>query len=181
MENLRKYNLIIIVILFIGCKDYKTKNPPYEYKNYDYYIIVDFKIPSGKNRFFVYDRNNQLILQSLCEHGNGMGSTKTHPIFSNKIGSNCSSLGKFEIKGFNIMSSNIPSFVLKGLNSTNSNAFKRQLLIHPYYTIPDFEIYPFNLPMTSSRGCFVISPIKFKLLQKYIKNKKGILISIYQK
>lgn len=161
-----------------GCSSRDKNYSKYINNQYDYYIIVDFSIPSGKNRFFVFDNNNNCVLQSLCEHGIGLNSTNNHPVFSNKIGSNCSSLGKFEVESFNIMSSNIPSFILNGLDSSNNNAKKRQILIHPYYTVPDFEIYPIDIIYRSSKGCFVISPIKFKLLQKYITHKKVILYSI---
>lgn len=146
---------------------------------YDYIIIVDFSIHSGKNRFFLFNKNKKLLLKSLCEHGYGGRSTKSNPHFSNRIGSNCSSLGKFRVGSYNIMKNYIPSYLLDGLDSCNNNARKRQLLIHPYYSVPDFEIYPKHLSMTSSQGCFVISPIKFKKFSNIINNKKVILYSIY--
>lgn len=148
-------------------KDYST----YINNKYDYYIIVDYSIHPGKYRFFVFNNEKKCILKSLCEQGKGINK------FSNKIGSNYSSLGKFEVKGFNIMSNNSPSFLLDGLDFSNSNARVRQILIHSYYTVPDFEIYPFS-PKITSKGCFIISPIKFKLLQYYINNKKVVLYSI---
>ena len=175
-------NILCIIFLFTNCnnniKDYS------KYINnsnkYDYVIVVDFSIHSGKNRFFLFDKNKNLILKSLCEHGYGEGSTKSVPNFSNRIGSNCSSLGRFRVGCYNIMKDNTPSYLLEGLDASNSNARKRQLLIHPYYSVPDFEIYPKHLSMTSSQGCFVISPIKFKLFENYIRNKNVILYSIYE-
>jgi hypothetical protein len=165
-----------ILILFLFSKRYTKNYTKYINKNYDYTIIVDYSIPSGKNRFFVYNLKKECILKSLCECGK---ESKGIPIFSNNIGSNCSSLGKFEIKYLSKMSNNLLCFVLKGLDYSNNNALKRGILIHPYYTVPDFEIHPFKLPVKSSEGCFIISPIKFLLLKKYIRNKKILLYSIY--
>lgn len=173
---------IFIIFLFTSCNNINVKDySKYinNFGNHDYIIIVDFSIHSGKNRFFLFDKNKNLILKSLCEHGYGGKSTKVKPYFSNKIKSNCSSLGRFEVGSYNIMKNHIPSYLLKGLDSCNNNARKRQLLIHPYYSVPDFEIYPKYLSMTSSQGCFVISPFKFIRLSKIISNKKVILYSIY--
>lgn len=64
----------------------------------NYAIIVDFSKSSGKHRFFVCDLNKQKIIESsLCAHGAGKGSTILNPVFSNEVGSNCSSLGHYII------------------------------------------------------------------------------------
>ena len=173
-----KKKIIGIIIVLLGillitnkCSSNMKNYSTYIDNKHDYYIIVDYSIHPGKYRFFVFDNKGKCILKSLCEQGKGVNK------FSNKIGSNYSSLGKFKVKGFNIMSNNLPSFLLEGLDSSNSNAKKRQILIHPYYTVPDFEIFSLK-PITTSKGCFIISPIKFKLLQYYISNKKVVLYSI---
>lgn len=42
----------------------------------DYYILVDFSIPSGKKRFFIYDlQHGKRVLSSYCMHGCGKGNT----------------------------------------------------------------------------------------------------------
>ena len=90
----------------------------------NYAIIVDFNKASGKHRFFVCDlQTNKIISSSLCAHGSGNGSTTTKPVFSNEVGSNCSSLGHYAITGRHKMSSTgLQSFRLKGLDSSNNNA-----------------------------------------------------------
>jgi hypothetical protein len=100
--------------------------------NEHYAVVVDFSGPSGKHRFFVCDLNKQQIISSsLCAHGSGKGSTITKPVFSNEVGSNCSSLGHYAIIGRHKMSSTgLPSFRLKGLDPSNSNTMKRVILIH---------------------------------------------------
>ncbi|WP_410220424.1 murein L,D-transpeptidase catalytic domain-containing protein [Pedobacter sp.] len=61
-------------------------------------IMVDMSIPSGKNRLFVYDfKQKKVIISGLCAHGVGGGSTATKPVFSNEVGSNCTSLGKYKV------------------------------------------------------------------------------------
>lgn len=59
-------------------------------------IMVDMRIHSGKNRLFVYDfKQKAVAVEGLCAHGVGGGSTPTKVIFSNKVGSYCTSLGKY--------------------------------------------------------------------------------------
>ena len=86
--------------------------------NEHYAVVVDFSGPSGKHRFFVCDlKKQEIISSSLCAHGSGKGSTVTKPVFSNEVGSNCSSLGHYAITGRHKMSSTgLPSFRLEGLD-----------------------------------------------------------------
>lgn len=72
----------------------------------NYAIVLDFSKSSGKHRFFVCDlKKHEIISSSLCAHGSGKGSTITKPVFSNEVGSNCSSLGHYAITGRHKMSS----------------------------------------------------------------------------
>lgn len=127
-----------------------------------YAIVVDFNKPSGLHRFFVCDlKKHTIVASSLCAHGAGGGSTAKRPIFSNEVGSNCSSLGHFKIVGKHKMrTSGLPSFKLIGLDKSNSNAERRGILIHSAKLISMFRwgMYPFYLPMDKriSSGCFVV-------------------------
>ena len=182
--------IFLISLLCISCSHDKlsqqviNKGIQYVNKynmNTNYIIFVDFNKHSGKNRFYVYDLHKKtIILESLCAHGMGLGSTKDHPVFSNKLGSHCSSLGFYKVGGYNITRLNLPSYILEGLSSTNSNAKQRMLLIHPYYTISDIPTYPIYAPMNVSEGCFVISPIKFKQLSKILSSNKNICLYAYK-
>ena len=143
---------------FQSLKEYSLKHGLSE----NYAIIVDFSKSSGKHRFFVCDLNKQKIIESsLCAHGAGKGSTILNPVFSNEVGSNCSSLGHYIITGRHKMSSTgLPSFRLKGLDSSNSNAMKRGILIHSAKLISycRLGIFPFYLPLDKriGSGCFAI-------------------------
>ena len=149
----------------------------------NYAIVVDFGKPSGKHRFFVCDlKKQQVISSSLCAHGAGKGSTIFNPVFSNEVGSNCSSLGHYKITGRHKMSSTgLPSFRLKGLDSSNSNALKRGILIHSAKLISycRLGIFPFYLPLDKriSSGCFAIDIDMMDFVGDLVdKEKKPILL-----
>ena len=149
----------------------------------NYAIIVDFSKSSGKHRFFVCDLNKQkIIASSLCAHGAGKGSTIFNPVFSNEVGSNCSSLGHYKITGGHKMNSTgLPSFRLKGLDSSNSNAMKRGILIHSAKLVSycRLGIYPFYLPLDKriSSGCFAIDIDMMDIVGDLVdKEKKPVLL-----
>jgi hypothetical protein len=164
---------------FINLKEYCRKKDLSE----NYAIIVDYSIPSGKHRFFVCDlKKEKIVASSLCAHGAGKGSTVFKPIFSNEIGSNCSSLGHYKITGRHQMSSSgLPSFRLQGLDTSNSNAMKRGILIHSAKLVSycRLGIYPFYLPLDRriSSGCFAIDIDMMDVVGDLVdKEKKPILL-----
>ena len=155
---------------------------PNEYSNI--VILVDFKEHSGRNRFIVYDRSkDRVLLCANCSHGQGGGSTMKNPVFSNKPNSNCSSLGRYRIVCPGRMSNGYPSYVLEGLDSSNSNARMRQVLIHPSKVVSAFGLgaYPFYLPLKRvSSGCFTISFLNFKRLRHIIdRETKPVMLIAY--
>lgn len=162
-------------------KDYCKKNN----LSSNYAVVVDFCMPSGKSRFFVCDlRRNKIVASSLCAHGVGKGSTKSKPVFSNEVGSLCSSIGHYAITKRHKMSTGMSSFKLEGLDSTNSNAMKRAILIHParVVTLCSLGIYPFYLPLDGgiSSGCFAVDIDMMDLLGVLVDNeKKNILLYAY--
>ena len=149
----------------------------------DNIIIVDYRKPSCEERFYIYNsQKNEFIYSGLCAHGNGGKSTPSKPEFSNKIGSNCSSLGFFKVINKDKMNyHNRDCYRLIGLSSTNSNAFQRGILIHPSILVSSipFEIKGVNLPLTNaSQGCFSVSFYTMRKINK-IYNNKPILIYAY--
>lgn len=150
--------------------------------NLNYCFLVDFKIHSGKNRFFVWDFNKNTILYSgLCCHGYGKGSTQTHPVFSNVENSYCSSLGHYKIgiQSYSQWGIHI-HYKMHGLDSTNSNAYQRIIVLHSHNPVPEEELYPNHLPLGYSQGCPVISNNLMRNVDKIVaKEKKPILLWIY--
>lgn len=137
-------------------------------------IYVDFGEHSGTNRLYIYDIPNQKILYK-CKVLNGKGGNNK---FSNKIGSNCSSLGLYKVLEESIMSNGCKCIRLRGMSSTNSNALKRGIVIHPstLASCMPFQ-FPGNFPLTNaSKGCFSVSFKDFSQITEIIRNKKEVYL-----
>ena len=97
--------------------------------------------------------------------------------FSNVEGSNCSSEGKYAI-GEKYTGKFGTSFKLKGLDSSNNNAYSRYIVLHSHSCVPDEESF---LPICPSEGCPTVSPNMLQRLEGLIDNsEKPILIWIYK-
>ncbi len=142
-------------------------------------FLVDMKIKSGKNRFFVYDLENQKIIdQGLVAHGSGSETGIKGDIlqFSNTPNSNCTSLGRYSIeKSYNGVFGK--AFRLSGLDETNSNALKRAIVLHRYKEVPDEEKEYYII---NSHGCPMVSDVFFKRLEKVIESSNSkIMLYMY--
>jgi len=150
--------------------------------NTDFCILVDFGLPSGKKRFFVWDfKADSIKYSSLCAHGYGQNSTMQKPVFSNIEGSYCSSLGRYKIgaRAWSNWGINV-HYKLHGLEQTNNNAFKRIIVLHSYEYIPETEIHPHHLPLGMSQGCPVISDDTMRKVDELLKTiEKPVLLWIY--
>jgi len=144
-----------------------------------YCFLIDMSIPSGKKRFFVYDFSTNFIIYSgLVSHGSGGIHYSSQPKFSNDPGSDCTSLGKYKV-GELYKGQYGRSYKLYGLENTNSNAYRRAVVLHGYYCIPDDEIYPEGV--CNSSGCAGVSQNFFNKLSIVIgESQKPILLWIYQ-
>ncbi|RMZ59953.1 hypothetical protein D1632_10165 [Chryseobacterium nematophagum] len=137
-------------------------------------IFINFKIHSGKYRYFFYDLKKDSILQkAIVAHGSGSENTKTTSLtFSNINGSYQSSLGKFEV-GESYIGKFGKAYRLKGLDSTNNNAMERAIVLHSYYCVPDKES---RNPTCLSLGCPMLSQYAFNQSAKYIDGSKQPII-----
>ena len=141
-------------------------------------FLIDMKIASGKERFFVYDLDKDSILISgLVAHGSCDNGFQADPVFSNTVNSGCSSIGKFKIgKSYNGRFG--LAYKLYGLDSSNSNAYDRTIVLHSYKCVPGQETYP--LPICNSRGCPMVAPGFLEKLKAYLDNsEKPVLMWIY--
>lgn len=138
-------------------------------------FMIDMRLPSGQNRFFVYDLHRDSILaQGLVAHGYGADDGRLQ--FSNVPGSNCTSLGRYRI-GKSYHGRFGLAYKLHGLDSSNSKAFERFVVLHAHSCVPEQEVAP--LPICQSQGCPTVAPAFLQLLKKYIENSKApILLSI---
>ena len=168
-------NTAIINILTKKVNNYAIQND----MSTDYCFLVDMSLPSGRNRFFIYDlKKNTVINSGLVSHGSCNETFLARPKFSNESKSGCSSLGKFKVGEF-YTGKYGKSFRLYGLDNCNSNAYKRAVVIHGYDCVPDEEIYPRVL--CNSLGCVMVSYKFFDNISRLIrKSEKPIVLWIYQ-
>lgn len=157
----------------------------------EYCFLTDFSKPSGIKRFYVYSfKDNKIIDKSLCAHGLGKCDnvfetiyknfkTTFKPTFSNEKGSCYSCLGKFKVGTLTPMSKPYfkEGYQLHGLDSTNSNAKDRSILIHRGNL--GFETFPLPcLPV--SKGCFAVSNSMMEHIKDIKKQSdKPILLYAY--
>jgi hypothetical protein len=146
--------------------------------NTGFCFLVDMRIPSGKNRFFVYDlHKDSVVLAGLVAHGSGSASFSPTPSFSNISGSGCTSLGKYRV-GYPYKGQFGRAYKLYGLDTTNDQAFNRNVVLHSWTGVPEGETYPY--PICNSRGCPMVSPAFLKQLQPMIDRAgKPVLLCIF--
>lgn len=145
-------------------------------------ILINMGKHSGKNRLFVWDFKRQAIVRAgLVCHGIGKGSTPALPVFSNIPESYCTSLGKYRVgkRGYSNWGIHV-LYRLHGLENSNSNAFKRLIVLHSHTPVPSGEIYPQHIPMGYSLGCPVVSEALMRDLDTLLQNiPNSVLLWIY--
>ena len=199
-----KYLLMISVIMaFFGGSlffaltenpikgEYHTSTLPEKFIKSSYYqdyelsnkfvIYVDFDRSRKKRRLWVTDKG-KVIATSYTSHGVGSSSYSNFVAptkFSNKSGSNQSSLGIFRIRSEQKMNPNTKhycvcesyaekgnckhlgkKFPLMGLEKSNNNALARGIIIHTSSYVSEKGC------TGNSEGCFVVSPEIFEILQQ---------------
>ena len=138
-------------------------------------FLLDMRLNSGQNRFFVYDlKNNQVLYAGLVAHGSCNTDFLENAQFSNQPGCGRSAKGKYKI-GYKYKGRFGTAYKLHGLDSTNSNAYDRAIVLHSYYLVPNRETAP--LPICNSLGCAMVSPNFMKQLAVTIDaSKKPLLL-----
>jgi hypothetical protein len=141
-------------------------------------FLIDMSIESGKNRFFVYDlKKDSVIDEGLVAHGRCNRNWLSGRQYGNDVGCGCTSLGKYKIgnpyKGrFGL------AYKLYGLDSTNSNAFKRFVVLHSHSCVPDSEVNP--APICQSDGCPTVSaPFLQKLAGIIDRSHQPVLMYVF--
>ncbi|MBF4467346.1 murein L,D-transpeptidase catalytic domain-containing protein [Flavobacterium sp. LC2016-12] len=141
-------------------------------------FFIDMKIPSCKNRFFVYDlKTNKIIDKGLVAHGSGSETgIKGKLKFSNVPNSLSTSLGKYYIGNFYYGKFG-KAYKLYGLDKTNSNAFHRDIVFHYYFDVPYQEQKGY---ICNSFGCPMVNKKYFERTAKIIDgSQSNIVMSIY--
>ena len=154
-------------------KQYAQKN------GYDieYAFLSNLGILSNKKRFFVINLSTMKVEEAgLVSHGRGQGQTIHAKQYSNKAGSRSTSLGRYKILG-KYSGSYGEAYRMAGLDSSNLNAFNRDIVLHSMGCIPDSEN---RMPACVSDGCPSVSPKFLSQLQQIIDSrKKPMLLWIF--
>lgn len=153
--------------------------------NTDLCILIDMSIHSGLDRLFVWDFNKkEVAIQSLVSHGCGNNrwsgtSSKSNPSFSNTPDTHLSSLGKYKIGERGYSQWGVHSkYLLHGLEASNRNALRRQIVFHSWDAIADTEVYPRGTP--EGWGCPAISNNSFRTIDPLIRYvDKPVLMWIF--
>ena len=141
-------------------------------------FMVDMRIASGKERFFVYNLQKDSIEKAgLVTHGSGSDKGREELFFSNIPNSNCTSLGKYRVgKPYNGRFG--LAYKLYGLDDSNSKAFERFVVLHAHACVPNEEVAP--LTICESWGCPTVAPAFLSTLKTYINSsEQPILLWIY--
>lgn len=154
-------------------KELVKANPKF---NNEIAFLLDMKIMSGKNRFFIYDlKNDRIIDQGLVAHGIGSGFYGELK-FSNENNSYCTSLGNYYI-GKSYVGEYGKSYKLHGFEATNNNAYSRSIVLHKYDKVPYEEQ---NNIICNSLGCPMVNETYYKRIEKLIdSSKSNIILDIY--
>lgn len=150
--------------------------------NPDVCILVDFSEYSGNERLYIYDLNQNSIKETGREaHGIGKKGLFSKPSFSNVPESWESSLGRYKTGRMRTLNlpefNNVPCIEVHGLDSSNSNAHRRGIVIHPGLLTSKKTVTPCE---PFSQGCFTVGDDTFESIKTLTqKSKKPILLYAY--
>ncbi len=147
--------------------------------NPDVCILVDFSEYSGNERLYIYDLNNNSIKESgRVAHGIGKKGLFSKVSFSNVPESWESSLGRYKTGRMRTLNlprfKNVPCIEVHGLDSSNSNAHRRGIVIHPGLLTSKKTLTPCE---PFSQGCFTVGNDTFEAIKLLTQeSKKPILL-----
>lgn len=154
-------------------KQYAKKN------GYDtsYAFLSNMGMLSSKKRFFVVNLVTMKIEEAgLVAQGRGRGLSRYDKQYSNQYGSKCTSLGRYKIMK-KYKGCYGEAYRMAGLDSSNNNAYIRNVVLHAMGCIPDKES---TMPACISEGCPAVSPNFLVSLKKIIDTrKKPVLLWIF--
>ncbi len=151
--------------------------------NPDVCLLVDFSEYSGNERLYIYDLNQNSIKETgRVAHGIGKKGLFSKPSFSNVPESWESSLGRYKtgrLRTLNIPNfNNVPCIEVHGLDSSNSNAHRRGIVIHPGLLTSKKTVTPCE---PFSQGCFTVGDETFESIKTLTQNsKRPILLYAYE-
>ena len=141
-------------------------------------FLLNMRRHSGQKRFFIYDLQHDSVLASgLVAHGSCNSRFLQTALFNNAPGCGCSSVGRYKVAG-SYSGRFGKAFKLAGLDSSNSNAYQRNIVLHAYTCVPDDECYPY--PICNSLGCAMVSYRFLRVAASFIeRERKPVLLWIF--
>ncbi len=141
-------------------------------------FLVDMSLPSGQNRFFVYNlKKDTLQNAALVTHGRCNQYWLEGRKYGNTVGCGCTSLGKYKI-GKPYQGRFGLAYKLYGLEKTNNKAFERFVVLHAHECVPETEVKD---EICQSDGCPTVSPGFLQQLKPMIdKSDKPVLLWMYE-
>jgi L,D-transpeptidase catalytic domain len=147
--------------------------------NTQFCFLVDMHIASGKPRFFVFDlKKDSVLMEGLVTHGRCNQDWLSGRKYGNTVGCGCTSLGKYKVANayhgrFGL------AYKLNGMDTTNSNAYSRFVVLHSHQCVPEKPVDPY--PICQSDGCPTVSPGYLQQLAVLIdKSEKPVLLWIFE-
>ncbi len=144
--------------------------------NTSFYILIDLSVHSGYKRFFIWDFARACITDSfLVSHGCGPHlwgaySTAGSAVVSNEPDSHCSSVGKYIIGERGSSQWGVKTkYLLHGMDPTNSNALRREIVFHSWEAVRDIEPFPRGVP--EGWGCPAISNQAFTSVDRKLRGQ----------
>ena len=153
---------------FTGKKGYNTRTC----------FLIDMSLPAGQNRFFIYDLQKDSVTGAgLVAHGNCFENWLEGRRYSNEVGSGCTSLGRYRV-GAPYTGKWGYSYRLHGLDSSNSKALERTVVLHSHSCVPESETAG---EICQSNGCPTVSPGMLQQLKKIINaSPRPLLLWIFE-
>ena len=123
----------------------------------DFIGVVDFSLPSSARRFHLVNLADGSVRSHLVAHGRGSDPAHTGWLerFSNEPRSNATSAGSYRT-GSLYLGAHGRSMRLEGLDSTNSNALSRAIVVHGAWYVNEGLIGSSGM-LGRSQGCFAVA------------------------
>lgn len=147
--------------------------------NTQFCFLVDMSMPSGENRFFVYDfARDSVLAMGLVTHGRCNQNWLSGRKYGNVIGCGCTSLGRYKV-GNAYQGRFGLAYKLHGLDTSNSNAYNRFVVLHSHSCVPANEVDPY--PICQSDGCPTVAPAFLQNLSQRINSSdQPVLLWIFE-
>lgn len=132
-------------------------------------FMVNMHLPCNTNRFFVVSfKTGKILYSGLVAHGSGSNGSFIPTTFSNTNNSLATSLGKYKI-GERYMGQYGLAYKLNGLETTNSNAYMRAVVLHAHQCVPSAEV---AYAICQSWGCPTVATSFMQTLDTQLKGRK---------